>query len=188
MKQTSDLTQESFDRLLSWLDPDRERAGRKYEEIRQGLVKVFTWRRCDDPEALADDTINRVALKVETLADTYTGDPALYFYGVARRVLLEHFKQSAAAPALRPPAPEPASEEVYECLETCVRKLPASDRELVVLYYEKEKQSKIDYRKELARGLNVEPNTLRVRMHRLRAALQRCIQGCLKAKGLDEMS
>lgn len=188
MKEKSDLTQEMFDRLLSWLDPNRERAGRKYEEIRQGLIKVFTWRKCGDPETLADDTINRVALKVETLASIYTGDPALYFYGVAKRVLLEHFKQGSAAHVGPPPASELASEEVYECLETCVQKLPEHDRELILLYYEKEKQSKIDYRKKLARRLNVEPNTLRVRMHRLRATLQRCILGCLKAKGLDEMS
>jgi hypothetical protein len=32
------LTREAFERLLAWLDPDRERAGQKYEKIRQKLV------------------------------------------------------------------------------------------------------------------------------------------------------
>jgi hypothetical protein len=27
------LTHDGFNRLLSWLDPDREQAGKKYEEI-----------------------------------------------------------------------------------------------------------------------------------------------------------
>ena len=78
-----DLTQENFDQLLAWLDPNREQAGRRYEDIRRKLVKIFVSRGCIIAEELADETINRVAMKVHEIVDTYTGDPALYFYGVA---------------------------------------------------------------------------------------------------------
>ena len=52
------LTQESFDALLNWLDPRREEAGQKYEDIRLRLIKIFTCRGCLEPEDLADETIN----------------------------------------------------------------------------------------------------------------------------------
>ena len=38
------MSQESFDALLGWLDSDRDKAGAKYEQIRSGLIKFFTFR------------------------------------------------------------------------------------------------------------------------------------------------
>jgi hypothetical protein len=46
MKKDWVLTQDAFDKLLNWLDSDRERAGQKYETIRLRLIKIFTCRRC----------------------------------------------------------------------------------------------------------------------------------------------
>jgi hypothetical protein len=46
------LSQEAFDALLDWLDPDREQAGIKYEQIRLRLIKIFTGRGCSDAEDL----------------------------------------------------------------------------------------------------------------------------------------
>ena len=57
----SGLTQKKFDRLLDWLDPDRERAGAKLLEIRRCLVKFFVNQQCVEAQELADETINRVA-------------------------------------------------------------------------------------------------------------------------------
>jgi hypothetical protein len=81
------LTKESFDSLLAWLDPDREQSARKYESIRRTLIKIFTWRNVSDAEDLADETINRVAQRVNEVKPYYSGDPALYFYGVAKNLL-----------------------------------------------------------------------------------------------------
>ena len=75
MKTDLALTQEALNELLAWLDPDRERAGQKYEEIRRSLVKIFAWRKCSDPEGMADATINIVAQKIFKLRPTYKGDP-----------------------------------------------------------------------------------------------------------------
>src|SRR5262245_21687271 len=58
-----DMTPEEFDRLLLWLNPDRDKAGEKYEWIRKRLIKIFVCRGCNVPEELADKTINRVARK-----------------------------------------------------------------------------------------------------------------------------
>ena len=35
------ITQEQFDSLLSWLNADRELAGKSYETIRSSLVRMF---------------------------------------------------------------------------------------------------------------------------------------------------
>src|SRR6478672_10875246 len=77
------LTQESFDALLDWLDPHREQAGQKYEDIRRRLIKLFVCRGCPEPEDLADETINRVIKKLKEIESGFTGDKARYFYGVA---------------------------------------------------------------------------------------------------------
>ena len=179
-KKGWDLSQEAFDQLLFWLNPDREAAGTKYEEIRRRLIKIFTCRGCLTPQDLADDTINRVAKRVSEIAPSYVGDPALYFLGVAHNVCLEYFRKK---PEPEPPPPDDPSEQkekVDECLEECMQRLTPKTRELILDYYREEKHSKIDHRKELAQQLGIAMNALRIQAHRIRAKLQECVFDCLK--------
>jgi DNA-directed RNA polymerase specialized sigma24 family protein len=182
MKQHSTLTQEAFDSLLSWLDADREQAGRKYEQIRQRLIKIFTCRGRPDAEELADETINRVTLKVFEVSAGYVGDPALYFYGVAQKVFLEALR---TRPPVVVPQPIPKSEEIekeFECLEQCMEQLSSANRELVLEYYQNDKREKIDHRKNLAEKLGIAQNALRIRAYRIRAALQQCVKRCFEGR------
>lgn len=183
------MTQEDFDRLLGWLDTDRELAARRYEEIHASLVKIFSWRGYHDAEELADEVINRVAPKVKELAVDYIGDPSLYFYGVAKKILLECERREQHQ-LLRPEmqvadissehAAEPdANARRRKCLQRCLRKLDSEDRELILSYYKKSRQAKIDYRKALAEKLGIGTNALRVRVHRIRAILKSCVKKCL---------
>jgi RNA polymerase sigma factor (sigma-70 family) len=192
------MIKEQFDALLEWLDPDRERAGEKYENIRRGLINVFTWNLCGDAEGLADETINRVACKVVKLRETYKGDPALYFYGVAKmltlerrriaraEVTLEHARNVASSSSAAP-VEDDEDERVYECLRRCMQRLTPDNRRLVTAYYLKEKQDKIDSRRDIARSLGIEPNALRVRVYRIRATLEGCIERCLEKLRPGEM-
>lgn len=179
MRQQWNITQDAFDRFLAWLDPSRERAGTKYEEIRRRLIKIFVCRGCPVSEELADETITRVIRKMPDLAASYTGDPALYFYGVARNVHLEYLKQNPTP--VPPPAPDSPEqkEQEHECLERCLEELSADNRLLVLEYYREEKQVKIGHRRELAVRLGIAPNALRIRMHRIRASLYQCVESCL---------
>lgn len=178
--QKKELTQEAFDRLLVWLNPDREQAGRKYEEIRLRLIKIFTCRGCVTPEDLADDTINRVARKVPEIAPSYVGDPALYFLGVAHNVCLEYFrKRPEPDPPPLPDNPE-RKEHLDDCLDRCMQRLTSKNRQLILEYYREEKPSKIDHRKELAQRLGIALNALRIQACRIRASLQECVFECLK--------
>lgn len=181
MNRQNALTQAAFDSLLAWLDSDREQAGKKYEEIRRGLIKLFTCRGRPDAEELADETINRVTLKAPNISREYVGNPALYFYGVAQKVFLESLRRRP--PVLWPPPHEPQSEESereYQCLDSCMERLPAQSRDLILEYYRDDKRAKIDHRKEMARRLGIAQNALRIRAHRIRASLESCVQSCLK--------
>ncbi|HUK90604.1 MAG TPA: hypothetical protein VLZ81_09415, partial [Blastocatellia bacterium] len=68
------LTQEAFDLLLRWLDPDdRDRAGQRYEEIRQSIIRNFARRGSPVAEELADEVMNRVAKRLPEIIDSYDG-------------------------------------------------------------------------------------------------------------------
>lgn len=179
MNNDSVLTQESFDALLAWLGPDREQGGKTYEAIRRRLIKLFTCRGCHEPEVLADTTIDRVVKRLKEIEGSYTGDRALYFYGVANNVHLEYLRRKPVVPPPPPPSDPDELEREHQCLESCLKRLPPGNRELVLQYYQEDKGAKIDNRRHLAERLGIALNALRIRAHRIRAALLTCMQECL---------
>lgn len=191
MKKEWVLSQTDFDALLGWLDEDRDRAGSKYETVRLRLIKIFNCRGCSDAEELADETINRVIARIDEIAEHYEGDPLAYFYGVSHKVHLEYLRKTklrqADVPAEEvteikvpfvPMADEADSE--YECLERCLEHLPEDNRKLVLEYYQHEKQAKIDHRNRLASQMGIAVNALRIRAHRIRVALEKCVHDCVE--------
>lgn len=170
-----------FEVMLTWLDFDRDKAGEKYETIRRGLIEVFRCRGCWEPEDLADETINRVARKVKDLDKIYSGDPARYFFGVAKNLLREYYRRASRreAPVI-PPAQPDDLEERHRCLDECMDNLRADHRSLILEYFSLEKQQRIDNRKELGRGLNTTPHALRVRVYRIKEGLADCVKRCIE--------
>jgi len=186
-KKEWNLTQESFAKFLFWLNPDPDEAGNKYETIRRKLIKIFICRGCACPEDLSDETINRVIRKTEEMAESYVGDPALFFYGVANHVYREYLRQKPLHQLpLAETAPASPAEE-HECLDQCMEKLLPRSRALVFQYYQGERQEKIDLRKELAARLGIPLNALRIRAFRIRAILQECVLRCLGERTNNEM-
>jgi RNA polymerase sigma factor (sigma-70 family) len=177
----------SFDEILAWLHPDRDQAGAIYVQLRHDLTKIFTWNRCADPDGLTDEVLDRVARKVHDVRPTFEGDPKLYFYGVARNLIKESPKRvkrqvSLEDAELRAPDTSMEDETVRmreECLNSCLQRLSPEKRELILSYYTKDKQAKIDYRSEMARQRGISVETLRVRIHRLRGTIETCIERCL---------
>jgi len=182
------LTTRGFERLLDQLHADRDAAGRIYEELRRRLVRFFEGRRCAFPDDQADETLNRVARKLdagETIQDVTT-----YVIGVARMVVKEvartASRETAVQAASRVPGHVSAHEDtatvesarLLDCLHTCLEKLAPPDRDLIVQYYQNDKGAKINSRKDLATRLGVEMNALRLRAFRIRAALERCVTAC----------
>jgi RNA polymerase sigma factor (sigma-70 family) len=177
-----DLTEESFQLLLDWLGPDRNQAGEKYEAIRNGLIQLFQYRGCLNPEDLADETINRVARRVEEVSEGYEGEPTRYFYAVAKRVYQEQLRREVKTPP--PPAEEDTAEaeRMHECLSKCIETLSPASRDLILQYYAVEKRANIDARRELASKLGVQSNALRVRVLRIRNALRSCMEDCMRVR------
>ena len=179
MHKNWDMSPDSFEALLCWLDSDREKAGMKYEQIRISLINFFKGRGHSEAEDLADETINRVISRLHDISNQVTGERARYFYGVARKVQLEYLRRKFPQ---NPPiaANSDRVELEYDCLEKCMAKLSPENRELVLRYYEADGREKIEKRKRLAEELGIAPNALRIRAYRIRAALQKCLEQCVE--------
>ena len=181
------LTQAAFDRLLVCLDADRDAAGQKYLEIRGSLIRFFEWRGCPFPEDNADETINRVAKRVSEGEEIR--NPAGYFMGVGRMVLLEVYrereKEKQALGELAYSQVESYNFEELEpraeCLKRCLEGQTPDNRELILHYYQGEKRAKIENRKKLSERLKTPLHTLRMRALRVRERLQVCVADCLKS-------
>ena len=150
-----ELTEEAFAKFLACLDPDPARAGEKYEALREALVKFLDWRGAHFPEELVDETFNRVTRKLEegeTIRDLPT-----YCHGVARMVFLQSLehpgnKRVGLEELSMIAIPEPdVTDARRECLNHCLRQLPAENRELIIEYYRKEGRQKVDHRVDMAK-------------------------------------
>jgi DNA-directed RNA polymerase specialized sigma24 family protein len=180
-----DITQEQFDQLLQWLNPDRDQAAKRYEWIRTRLIKIFVSRGSHTPEELADATINRVARLLPEIRDGYVGEPAHYFSGVANFIWHEWLRKQKVPAVLPPPRVALTEEEErdYACLEKCLSELPQSERELAIEYYQEEKHAKIGHRKKVAERMQLAMNALRIRACRIRKSLFQCMELCRSRAG-----
>lgn len=194
MARNSAIPPENFEEILAWLNPDREVAATRYVQLHKNFVKLFRWRGFSDPEGLTDEVFDRVGKKVHEVRPTYEGDPEFYFRAVANNVVKENLKKVKTRVVLDDdelPEPTATQEEedeknLQECLKSCLPKLSPKNRKLIVAYYAKEKQAKIDNRIELAQQLGMSVNTLRVKVHRIRQSLQQCIESCLERKAQEK--
>jgi DNA-directed RNA polymerase specialized sigma24 family protein len=185
------LTAETFTRLLDCLDPDRGRAGEKYEDLRRILIRFFEWRGAPYPEEHADEAFNRIARKLDEGIEI--NNLAAYSYEVARLVFLETTK-GAGSKRLSlesvkfDPVASNMTAELEEkelrliCLEDCLRTLPDESAELILEYYRYEKRSQIERRSALADRFGLRRDALANRVQRLRDKLQHCVSGCLRKK------
>jgi len=185
MRVVSTLRPDQFEALLRHLDPDRDQAGVRYEELRRRLITIFTYRGCPNPEDLADETLDRVGRKLLELAGNFRGDnPSRFVFGVAWNIVKESFHQQRTVPlpddAHLPVASEPdKSDEMrtrrQSCLERCLGLLAEPDRDLVLNYFREEKRAKVRQRSVLAGQLHISPNALRIRISRITLRLRECV-------------
>ena len=161
------------------------------------LIMFFERRRVSSPEDQTDETINRVARRLSE-GKEITASPNAYFYGVARNVWREPLAKPDLVrasieelPQARVPAHDPAAlrdvmagrvkrERMLDCLEKCLAELPADSSELLLSYYRGDNSARIQSRKQLAEGLGIPLNALRIRACRLRDKLEHCVRTCLQ--------
>jgi RNA polymerase sigma factor (sigma-70 family) len=190
------LTQGAFRHLLAWLDEGGDSSGENYLETRRRLVSYFDRKNCLPPDELADETLNRVARRLEEEGSITGATPAHYCYIVAKYVFLEYQRRTDRGQVSlddlsnpRHPASNPdersALEEAAErrenrldCLERCLQNLEPDNRELIIQYYRGEQRAKIDNRRALAARLGITTNALGIRACRLRDKLEACVSKC----------
>jgi DNA-directed RNA polymerase specialized sigma24 family protein len=188
IKSAGVLTQQAFDDLLNRFSTNREAAGVEYETMRRKLVRFFLSRSVDLADVYADETINRVARRINEGQDIDNLNG--YFYGVAQLVFKETLKEKDRAAVTiddAPPQrlaqnpPEPSDPDLrLMCFDRCMEALAPESRQLILEYYEEEGRAKIERRQQLADRLRIPLNALRIRAHRIRVGLEECIQSCLR--------
>ena len=189
MNRNRDLAKEDLECLLNWLDKDRPAAEQCYLDLHRRLTTFFANRGCANAEDLADKTFNRATRSLQNRQTDFEGEPARYLFKIAQNLLLEVVKErqrhdslsEETAIWLAPPSTEEQEREA-ECLDECLQTLSANQRELILQYYQAEKRSKIDQRRQLAEKLGITPVALRLRVLRLRELLETCLERRLNAK------
>jgi DNA-directed RNA polymerase specialized sigma24 family protein len=182
------VTPRAFALLLERLGDDAAEGGEGYESLRRALVRFFDWRGAHAPDVCADETLDRLARRLEE--DGAIEDVRAYAHGIARLVLLEQWRRPRERPADEADerlqvAPVPPEEDPREaCFERCLAELPADGRALILEYYAADGRQKIEGRKRLAAAHGLSDTALRNRAQRLRDRLERCIRRCL-APGAD---
>ena len=191
------LSGSALQRLLEWLDEGSDSGGEKYLEMRRRLVSYFDRKNCLSPDDLADETLNRVARRLEEEGATEGAAPARYCYIVAKFVFLEQLRRidsktaslnylspadTNRVPALIGRAETANSaavkERLLDCLEQCVRNLDQDSRELIAQYYHGDQRIKIENRRLIAARLGLTQNAVTIRACRIRDKLETCVRSC----------
>jgi len=167
-----ELSGEALEGLLQALGSDPSAAGRRYELLRRKLTDFFAWRRCELPEELADEALDRLARRL------MQGEPIekieFYALGIARVLLKEAARRTEqrkiALREMRIQPPAAAETEMLDAVERCLATLPESSRELIARYYSGQRAA-------LADELGISLNTLRNRALRIREKLYECVIG-----------
>lgn len=140
-KKDRALTPRAFNRLLNWLDEGANSEGEKYLEMRRRLTAYFDRKNCSAPDELADETLGRVARRIDEEGLIESETTAKYCYIVARFVFMEYLRSTEKRDEMlaemrqRPGASERDAEAYEEkekrlsCLDQCTGKLEPSHRE-----------------------------------------------------------
>ncbi len=196
LKRDWSLTESAFGRLLGWLDGGVDSGGEGYLETRRRLVAYFDRKNCLSPDELADETLNRVARRLEEEGGGITNTaPGRYCYIVAKFVFLEYLRGAERDQVslddllgFRHPDQNLAvaseaemqddKEKRLDCLERCLQSLEPDHRELIFRYYYGEQGEKIENRRALAAQLKLTVNALSIRACRIRSRLEACVSKC----------
>jgi len=179
-KTKKELTREKFASFLEWLSPDRDRAGEEYERLRFRLCTFFSQRQCSFADELADETINRVILKI---SEERIESKIAYCYGVAKNIYRESLRKQrthldiddVVIAAKEPQEPSFSS----ECLDQCLEKLSPDSRTLLLDYFSEANLAKIELHRRISESLKMTQTALRMKVMRSKQKLKICVQECM---------
>ncbi|MDX6499874.1 MAG: hypothetical protein QOG23_3134 [Blastocatellia bacterium] len=199
-KEKSQLRDREFELLLTWLDPDPDRGAEAYLSFHKRLMSFFTNRNCCGPEDLAYETLDRVARQLADGKQIRLDDRRPYLHGVAKFIVLEHWRTCQDCKRRRRTAVDENGEESLDslpsagsqseteegkqkaqrlqCLDDCLLEMIAEERWLLLEYYSEDKTLKIVTRERIATRLGLTSGALRQRLCKLRTSLRHCVLEC----------
>ncbi len=189
------ISENAFAALLKWLDIDNKTDGECYLEIHERLVSYFDRKNCQNPDELADETLNRVARRLEEEGKLESETPARYCYITAKFVFLENLRSKDKQNISIDETTEnklfsktfddkTVNEKRLNCLELCTENLEFVNREIIFGYYYGEERIKIENRRKLAKKFELSVNALSIRACRIRERLQVCVVKCVEKNNL----
>ncbi|MFI4874667.1 MAG: sigma-70 family RNA polymerase sigma factor [Blastopirellula sp. JB062] len=162
------LTDEDFIRLLTTY----------HQRILHYVISLIPNR------AHADDVMQEVSLALWEKRSQYNPDLNFltWMRGFARLQVLSHYRKQSQAPTQ---LSEAALQRVVGCfddqqhlvddqaelLQSCLKKLPSAQQELIRRFYD----GKLDVL-QVASELQIQPNTMYVKIHRIRERLLACVR------------
>jgi hypothetical protein len=190
--------------LLTALDPEREAAAVRYENVRKALIRYFSLHGSLIPDENADEVFNRVARKLSESVPLDLSHHNGYFLKVAHFVLNEYFRSARrqfvpfeecaqSSELSTDPIEESARlrdrferELGLEAVRYCRDLLSLNERENLDAYDEGIGREKIDRRNALAAKLGKSKGALIVEISRIRARVRNCTLKKLRELGILE--
>jgi DNA-directed RNA polymerase specialized sigma24 family protein len=171
-----------FTALLNFLCPDDpDEANRQYLRLHQKLTAFFRFKGMSDPENDAEDTLERAGKKI--LEGVPIPDIDRFCLGIARNVVLERLRKQRQEESAFKQFIEKSKEDntdverITKLMKQCFEKLPKEDRDLLHSYCKIPPGiSRAEHRLRLADKLGLSIAALRIRVARLRRALERCVK------------
>jgi DNA-directed RNA polymerase specialized sigma24 family protein len=174
-----------FKELLTLLHPNEAQAAVEYQNLHQRLSRFFEWNNAQDPAALADEALDRLAKRAaESNMEDGVRNVSAFALGVARHLLQEEARRQLKMVEISrhwqsmesTRTQEPESEALDDALQHCMAKLKPERRRLVEAYYSYEGGEKIKMHQQLAAAEGLSLNALRNRALRARQELETCIR------------
>jgi hypothetical protein len=171
-----------FTKFLEFLSPDPDEAGQRYLQLHHQLVGFFTRREDVDPDEAADLTLDRAAKKIAEGADVPEIKP--FCFGIARYIKMERARADwriteAAREFMRVilDRSDEELERIYRSLLPCFEQLSADEKELMIGYcHILQGREKAEERRRLAERRKSTMLGLRMRVTRIRTALEKCVK------------
>ena len=172
MFSSSDQTH--YDQIFEVLEPHSTSTESAFLQCRFKLIKFFSWRHCEDPANLADETIVRLLKNVDQGQLVLFDKPYSYVYAIAVNVFREYQRAIKKRPSLvAQVAPPSTPEQTDDCRELCLKQLSAPKLQLLSRYY-------LTDRENLTGQLQLSPNALRLKIYRIKQELRECCEDCRK--------
>jgi DNA-directed RNA polymerase specialized sigma24 family protein len=179
------LQKETLKELLALLHSEETQAAVEYQNLHQRLSRFFEWNNAQDPAALADEALDRLAKRAaESSMEEGVRNVSAFALGVARHLLQEEARRQLkmveisrhweAMESAR--SQEPESEVLDEALQLCLGKMKPERRRLIEAYYSFSGSEKIKMHQQLAAAEGLSLNALRNRALRTRQELETCIR------------